>query len=220
MTTNVWVDQTWMDYKLRWDPQVGLTLLPLKQALKTLLENDIVPDKKRTDYWLIKCIFVCFRNMVEWRPYMFPVRESGYQTLYSTTMQVRKITTFFRFPLSLFGLNILDGKYEVRLMTKAELKYTGHVKWTPPAIYKSSCQVPAFYKSSCQVPAFYKSSCQVPIICKSSCQVPVIYKSSCQVPAIYKSSCQVPIICKSSCHVPVIYKSSPVSYQASTRDPV
>ena len=35
----------------------------------------------------------------------------------------------------------LDGTYEVRLMTKAELKYTGHVKWTPPAIYKSSCQV-------------------------------------------------------------------------------
>ena len=21
MTTNVWVDQTWMDYKLRWDPE-------------------------------------------------------------------------------------------------------------------------------------------------------------------------------------------------------
>ena len=34
-----------------------------------------------------------------------------------------------------------DGKYEVRLMTKAELKFTGDVKWTPPAIYKSSCEI-------------------------------------------------------------------------------
>ena len=34
-----------------------------------------------------------------------------------------------------------DGKYEVRLMTKAELKYNGDVKWTPPAIYKSSCEI-------------------------------------------------------------------------------
>jgi len=39
---------------------------------------------------------------------------------------------------------LIDGTYEVRLMTKAELKYTGHVKWTPPAIYKSSCQVATF----------------------------------------------------------------------------
>merc|ERR1712062_264119 len=31
--------------------------------------------------------------------------------------------------------------YEVRLMTKAELKFTGDVKWTPPAIYKSSCEI-------------------------------------------------------------------------------
>ena len=32
-------------------------------------------------------------------------------------------------------------------MTKAELKYTGHVKWTPPAIYKSSCQVHNYTKN-------------------------------------------------------------------------
>jgi len=37
--------------------------------------------------------------------------------------------------------NNADGKYEVRLMTKAELRYTGDVKWTPPAIYKSSCEI-------------------------------------------------------------------------------
>ena len=26
-------------------------------------------------------------------------------------------------------------------MTKAELQFTGDVKWTPPAIYKSSCEI-------------------------------------------------------------------------------
>ncbi len=36
-----------MDYKLRWDPQVGPTSLPLKQALKTLLENDRSRRKKK-----------------------------------------------------------------------------------------------------------------------------------------------------------------------------
>ena len=44
---------------------------------------------------------------------------------------------------NVLNLNIFsaDGKYEVRLMTKAELTHTGHVKWTPPAIYKSSCEI-------------------------------------------------------------------------------
>lgn len=31
--------------------------------------------------------------------------------------------------------NNYDGNYEVTLMTKAVLKYTGEVFWIPPAIY-------------------------------------------------------------------------------------
>lgn len=34
-----------------------------------------------------------------------------------------------------------DGNYEVTLMTKATLKFTGDVVWKPPAIYKSSCEI-------------------------------------------------------------------------------
>lgn len=34
-----------------------------------------------------------------------------------------------------------DGQYEVTLMTKATLNYTGGVVWEPPAIYKSSCTI-------------------------------------------------------------------------------
>ena len=43
-----------------------------------------------------------------------------------------------------YFLNIFysaDGKYEVTLMTKASLNYTGEVVWKPPAIYKSSCKI-------------------------------------------------------------------------------
>ncbi|XP_018019541.1 acetylcholine receptor subunit beta-like 2 [Hyalella azteca] len=41
--------------------------------------------------------------------------------------------------------NNADGNYEVTLMTKATLKYTGEVNWKPPAIYKSSCKIDVEY---------------------------------------------------------------------------
>jgi len=81
MTTNVWVDQEWNDYKLKWNPN---------------------------DYGGVKTLYVPSERI--WLPDI---------VLY----------------------NNADGKYEVRLMTKAELKFTGDVKWTPPAIYKSSCEI-------------------------------------------------------------------------------
>jgi len=81
MTTNVWVDQTWSDYKLKWNP---------------------------VEYGGVKTLYVPSERI--WLPDI---------VLY----------------------NNADGKYEVRLMTKAELKYNGEVTWNPPAIYKSSCQI-------------------------------------------------------------------------------
>ena len=38
-----------------------------------------------------------------------------------------------------------DGNYEVTLMTKATVKFTGEVSWKPPAIYKSSCEINVEY---------------------------------------------------------------------------
>lgn len=34
-----------------------------------------------------------------------------------------------------------DGNYEVTLMTKATVYYSGMVVWQPPAVYKSSCSI-------------------------------------------------------------------------------
>lgn len=40
-----------------------------------------------------------------------------------------------------FFLCSADGNYEVTLMTKATVYYTGLVVWQPPAVYKSSCAI-------------------------------------------------------------------------------
>lgn len=37
--------------------------------------------------------------------------------------------------------NNADGNYQVTIMTKAKVSYNGTVQWTPPAIYKSMCQI-------------------------------------------------------------------------------
>ena len=40
-----------------------------------------------------------------------------------------------------FYFSSADGNYEVTIMTKAILHYSGKVTWNPPAIYKSSCEI-------------------------------------------------------------------------------
>lgn len=85
MTTNMWVLQKWVDYKLRWDP---------------------------ADYGGVEKLYVPSEHI--WLP-----------------------------DIVLF--NNADGNYEVTLMTKATVKYTGEVLWTPPAIYKSSCKIDVLY---------------------------------------------------------------------------
>merc|ERR1711936_697483 len=81
LTTNVWVEQEWADYKLSWNP---------------------------ADYGGVKYLHVPSQDI--WLPDI---------VLY----------------------NNADGNYEVTIMTKAILHYTGRVRWNPPAIYKSYCGI-------------------------------------------------------------------------------
>ncbi|KAK4882974.1 hypothetical protein RN001_006293 [Aquatica leii] len=85
MTTNLWVEQRWVDYKLRWDPE---------------------------EYGGVEQLYVPSEHI--WLP-----------------------------DIVLF--NNADGNYEVTLMTKAVLSYTGEVAWKPPSIYKSSCEINVQY---------------------------------------------------------------------------
>ncbi|KAL3997817.1 Neurotransmitter-gated ion-channel ligand binding domain family protein [Acanthocheilonema viteae] len=81
MTTNVWLQHTWTDIKLRWNPD---------------------------EYGGVNMLYVP-SDMI-WIPDI---------VLY----------------------NNADGNYQVSLSTKAKLSFNGTVEWTPPAIYKSMCQI-------------------------------------------------------------------------------
>jgi hypothetical protein len=41
--------------------------------------------------------------------------------------------------------NSANGKYEVTLMTRANVTYDGTVAWEPPAIFNSSCTIVKFF---------------------------------------------------------------------------
>ncbi|XP_065156157.1 acetylcholine receptor subunit alpha-like 2 isoform X2 [Atheta coriaria] len=52
--------------------------------------------------------------------------------------------------------NNADGEYVVTTMTKAVLQHTGKVLWTPPAIFKSSCEIDVRYFPFDQQTCFMK----------------------------------------------------------------
>ncbi|XP_074109448.1 nicotinic acetylcholine receptor alpha2 [Cotesia typhae] len=52
--------------------------------------------------------------------------------------------------------NNADGEYGITTMTKAVLHYTGKVLWTPPAIFKSSCEIDVRYFPFDQQTCFMK----------------------------------------------------------------
>nr|WOX02238.1 nicotinic acetylcholine receptor alpha 8 subunit transcript variant X1 [Megalurothrips usitatus] len=85
MTTNLWLEQKWVDYKLRWNPE---------------------------HYGGVEELYVPSEHI--WLPDI---------VLY----------------------NNADGNYEVTMMTRATVRYTGEVYWKPPAIYKSSCKMQVLY---------------------------------------------------------------------------
>jgi hypothetical protein len=56
----------------------------------------------------------------------------------------------------LYGFYSADGEYVVTTMTKAVLRHTGKVLWTPPAIFKSSCEIDVRYFPFDQQTCFMK----------------------------------------------------------------
>lgn len=65
--------------------------------------------------------------------------------------------TIFSHPFfSALKLFSADGEYVVTTLTKAILHYTGKVIWTPPAIFKSSCEIDVRYFPFDQQTCFMK----------------------------------------------------------------
>ncbi|XP_055315251.1 acetylcholine receptor subunit alpha-like 2 [Sitodiplosis mosellana] len=96
LTTNVWLEHEWQDYKLKWDP---------------------------SEYGGVQELYVPSEHI--WLPDI---------VLY----------------------NNADGEYVVTTLTKAVLHYTGKVYWTPPAIFKSSCEIDVRYFPFDQQTCFMK----------------------------------------------------------------
>ncbi|XP_060527785.1 acetylcholine receptor subunit alpha-L1 [Cylas formicarius] len=96
LTTNVWLEHEWHDYKFMWDPQ---------------------------DYGGVTELYVPSEHI--WLP-------------------------------DILLYNNADGEYVITTMTKAVLKFTGKIQWTPPAIFKSSCEIDVRYFPFDQQTCFMK----------------------------------------------------------------
>ncbi|XP_065170474.1 acetylcholine receptor subunit beta-like 2 isoform X2 [Atheta coriaria] len=100
--------------------------LKLSQLIEMNLKNQIMT----TNLWVVQ----------KWNDYKLrwdPEEYGGVEMLYvpSEHIWLPDIVLF----------NNADGNYEVTLMTKATLSYTGEVVWKPPSIYKSSCEINVQY---------------------------------------------------------------------------
>ncbi|CAG0881011.1 unnamed protein product [Cyprideis torosa] len=96
--------------------------LKLSQLIEVNLKNQIMT----TNLWVVQ-------NWTDYKLRWDPMDYGGVDTLYvpSEHIWLPDIVLF----------NNADGNYEVTQMTKATINYNGEVVWTPPAIYKSSCQM-------------------------------------------------------------------------------
>ncbi|ENN74447.1 hypothetical protein YQE_08965, partial [Dendroctonus ponderosae] len=100
--------------------------LKLSQLIEMNLKNQVMT----TNLWVVQ---KWFDYKLKWEPGDY----GGVEFLYvpSEHIWLPDIVLF----------NNADGNYEVTLMTKATLKYTGEVNWEPPSIYKSSCEINVQY---------------------------------------------------------------------------
>uniref|UniRef100_A0AAG5CQ64 Uncharacterized protein n=1 Tax=Anopheles atroparvus TaxID=41427 RepID=A0AAG5CQ64_ANOAO len=100
--------------------------LKLSQLIEVSLRNQVMT----TNLWVKQ---KWFDYKLKWDPEEY----GGVEMLYVPSEQI--------WLPDIVLYNNWDGNYEVTLMTKATLRYTGEVFWEPPAIYKSSCEMNVEY---------------------------------------------------------------------------
>ncbi|KOX70082.1 Acetylcholine receptor subunit alpha-like [Melipona quadrifasciata] len=120
MTTNLWVEQSWYDYKLKWDPK---------------------------EYGGVEMLHVPSDHI--WRPdiVLYNNTKDAEGEKFNKNSLLTLVCNFQgKLTLKMFEeQSSADGNFEVTLATKATLNYTGRVEWKPPAIYKSSCEIDVEY---------------------------------------------------------------------------
>ncbi|VVD03361.1 unnamed protein product [Leptidea sinapis] len=123
------------------DKNNNTVLVKLGLRLSQLIDLNLKDQILTTNVWLEH----------EWEDHKFkwdPLEYGGVKELYvpSEHIWLPDIVLY----------NNADGEYVVTTMTKAVLHHTGKVLWTPPAIFKSSCEIDVRYFPFDQQTCFLK----------------------------------------------------------------
>ncbi|KAK9890652.1 hypothetical protein WA026_012011 [Henosepilachna vigintioctopunctata] len=116
-------------------------LVKLGLRLSQLIELNLKDQILTTNVWMEH----------EWQDHKFiwdPLEYGGVTELYVPSEHI--------WLPDILLYNNADGEYVITTMTKAVLKHTGKVLWTPPAIFKSSCEIDVRYFPFDQQTCFMK----------------------------------------------------------------
>ncbi|KAG7308228.1 D-arabinose 1-dehydrogenase (NAD(P)(+)), partial [Plutella xylostella] len=162
MTTNLWVEQSWYDYKLRWEPREYGGVHMLHVPSDHIWRPDIVLYNNADgnfEVTLATKATIYHQGLVEWKPPAIYKSSCEIDVEYFPFDEQTCVLKFGSWtydgfkvnapaapgppapPLTPLFVRSADGNYEVTLMTKATVYYNGMVVWQPPAVYKSSCSI-------------------------------------------------------------------------------
>ncbi|EZA61858.1 Acetylcholine receptor subunit alpha-like protein [Ooceraea biroi] len=149
MTTNVWVEQEWNDYKLKWNPDDYGGVDTLHVPSEHIWLPDIVLYNNAVQR---SGSYHCAHDLDIYDRKFHPARVGLHR---AHTMLSRRDDVAHNVRFAGPQINA-DGNYEVTIMTKAILHHTGKVIWKPPAIYKSFCEIDVEYFPFDQQTCFMK----------------------------------------------------------------
>jgi hypothetical protein len=75
-----------------------------------------------------------------------------------------------------------DGNYHITTMTKATLYHHGLVKWEPPAIFKSSCDIDVRYRKRHSTPKYSQQLFVSKFFSKEKCRGLRFKRKVCNMP--------------------------------------
>ncbi|GFG29573.1 hypothetical protein Cfor_05304, partial [Coptotermes formosanus] len=157
MTTNLWVEQSWYDYKLRWEPKEYGGVKMLHVPSDHIWRPDIVLYNNADgnfEVTLATKATIYHQGLVEWKPPAIYKSSCEIDVEYFPFDEQTCVLKFGSWTYDGFKTNdadvmvadgivaySADGSYEVTIKTKATVYHNGLVVWQPPAVYKSSCAI-------------------------------------------------------------------------------
>uniref|UniRef100_A0A3Q2CKM5 Cholinergic receptor, nicotinic, alpha 4b n=1 Tax=Cyprinodon variegatus TaxID=28743 RepID=A0A3Q2CKM5_CYPVA len=123
---------------------------PVQNTSDTVLVHFGLSIAQLIDVVKLQYMMITYILLQEWNDYKLRWNPEEYENVTSIRIPSEII---WRPDIVLY--NNADGDFAVTHLTKAHLFYDGHIKWTPPAIYKSSCSIDVtffpFDQQSCKM---------------------------------------------------------------------